>query len=226
MRLTWKGCGICFNNNYHFYMLLPHENKRLILLTFFSCLLIETFYEVIELFLTAGLYELVGFKDYHLSFMGVLGCLEPQKRVFIGLPLTFYHVAILIIGYVISRKAAKPMHLLVGALLVYPFVSGVFTHLFMSMMQARIPFLPYISVKFKDLSVPVFGNYFNYCIFGMVLHYINLLLGCYICYQLVVKLWPAYFRKIIFTYGLVGCILGMVIWYFAIGLYLFPFPTN
>lgn len=206
-------------------MLLPHEKRQLILLTFFSCLLIETFYEVIGLYLTAGLYELVGFKDYHLSFMGVLGCLEPKSRVVVGFPLFLYQTAVLVGGFLISRNATKPINLLIGALLTYNFVSGLFMHIFMSIMMGNVLLFPDIDVaKYKAVAVPVFGDYFNYTIFNSAIHYVSLLFGIYVCYQLVVNYWPPYFRKIIFTYALVGCILGMFIWYFAIGLYLFPYP--
>ncbi|TAE86680.1 MAG: hypothetical protein EAY81_05235 [Bacteroidetes bacterium] len=206
-------------------MLLPHENRRLILLTFFSCLLIQTFYEVIGLYLTAGLYELVGFKDYHLSFMGVLGCLEPKSRIVVGFPIFLYQTAVLVSGFLISRNATKPISLLIGALFTYKFVSGFITYIFMCIMMGEIPYLPDMEVaKFEEIAVPVFGNYFNYTIFNHVLHYISLIFAFYVCYQLVVNYWPAYFRKIIFTYGLAGSILGMFIWYFAIGLYLFPYP--
>lgn len=200
------------------------RDRKFVAILLLSCILIESFYQLIGKFMVVGLYELTGFQQYRITYLGVAGCVDAVKQPFTRIPMLCYQMLLIIWAYQFSKHADKRNKQLIGALLIYNFVSGTFSSIVMSLLQSQIPFLPYLNIEFfQKIEMPFLGNYFNYKVVIMAINYIILVSGIFVCYQLIFRFWDNTFRNQIFTYGFLGSIIGIGLWYFVIGPLLFPY---
>lgn len=200
-----------------------HKQALLILSVF---LLIESVYQLLELGLTGVLYTAVGFNDYHYSFMGVLGCLPLEHRPLIEYFFTAYHFCIVIAAFLLAKFSNQTFYrLLLSAICIYQFGSGTLNHIAFAFLHNKIPFMPYLNIsKMEAIQMLFWGNYARFKIGLLVLYYIRLVFSIYVTYQLTFVLWPKWFSKQLFLYGIVASAAGIVLWYLFIGPWLLPFP--
>jgi hypothetical protein len=88
---------------------------------FLSCLLIESFYQITQKFIVAGLYTLANFNDYRMTYLGVLGCVDVVKQPLVQLPFKLYELLLIVFAFIISKQTTNRYRLLVGAWLFYSF---------------------------------------------------------------------------------------------------------
>lgn len=199
-------------------------DKKFVTILLLSCVLIESVHQLIGKFMVVGLYEFAGFYDYRITYLGVVGCVDALKEPFTRIPMLCYQLLLIYWAYRLSKHIDKRNKQLIGALLIYYFVSGTFTSIGMSLIQKQVPFIPHLNIEFfQKIEMPFFGNYFNYKVVIMVIKYMILVSGIFVCYQMIFRLWDKTFRKQIFTYGFIGSLTGIGLWYFIIGPLLFPY---
>jgi hypothetical protein len=200
-----------------------HKQALLILSVF---LLIESIYQLLELGLTGVLYTAIGFNDYRYSFMGVLGCLPPEHRPLIDCFFITYRFCIVIAAFLLAKFSNQTFYrLLLSAVCIYHFGSGTLNHIAFALLNNKIPFVPYLQIGKMDATQILFwGNDTHYKIGLLVLYYIQLAFSIYVTYQLTFVLWPKWFSKQLFLYGIVASAAGILLWYLFIGPWLLPFP--
>lgn len=183
------------------------------------CLLIESAHNLLfSVFITA-IYAGMGFHDYQLTLTGI-SCYVPETWMIItrSISNSIFHFTILAGGYWISKHATTDAARIAGALLFYVFISGMVMNLSIAVVTHQLPFIVHFDYdKWSNVPVAFFGNFYVFRVFEVLVFYIAKALYIYWAYCIVFKFWSPAFRKMVFTFGLVACGIGWIIWYFWLG---------
>jgi hypothetical protein len=164
----------------------------------------------------------IGYEPVKITSHGVLGCF-PEQWMFV---LSFFIFTPVILGiYLIGlrlSRSEKNEYKLFGALLLFGGIYNLGNTILYAVAFGRHPFL-FVENKvwLTEQVVPLFGNAYTFMWAKVIARTSLQLFFLYVCYQVVFRYWDKQLRIVFFTYGAPACALGLYLWYFVLGPFLY-----